>query len=280
MTQVALESNLVMITFVLLTHNQNPSTKNTMSQIKPLLLWIACLLLIATPSFAQEQEGHPDDTHYQRPAHKRLTPNNSVLIYVDYTTGLDNLMNTMPAEVYHNNVEAFTKFNKLFKIPAIILGEETDYYGVQLPAIKANVTHEAVTLDRHTSSGYTKAMAEHLQALGRPNIIIGGISIDNCAMHTSLDLLNAGYNVHVMVDASSTNSRLVEDVAVMRLIQEGAKPVTWLYTMTELGQDWDSEYGPGMSAIVRQHWPASTVGPVKDITPDGAGLENFRVEDN
>jgi nicotinamidase-related amidase len=42
-------------------------------------------------------------------------------------------------------------------------------------------------------------------------VIIGGISIDNCTLHTSLDLIRNGYNVYVVVDASSTNSKLAEE---------------------------------------------------------------------
>ena len=116
-------------------------------------------------------------------------------------------------------------------------------------------------------------VAKWLKKQGRKNVIIGGISIDNCTMLTSLDLLRAGYNVFVVVDVSSTNSRLVEDVAITRLVKAGATPVTWLNVMTEIGGDFAGPYGKGMMEIVQKHWPASTVGDVDDLTPDGAGLQ-------
>ena len=65
----------------------------------------------------------------------------------------------------------------------------------------------------------------------------------------------------------------------MRLVQAGAVPIGWLNAMTELGQSWEGPYADGMRAIVREHWPASTVGPTEDSTPDGAGLGEFGLGD-
>lgn len=204
---------------------------------------------------------------------QRVTPDNAVLIYVDYVTGLDNLMNTVPTAQYRNNITAFAKFNPIFKMPTVILGEENDYYGTFLPEIKQHVTHDTRRYERTTVSGYTPGMKQWLRSTGRKNVIIGGISIDNCTLHTALDLLRDGYSVYVVTDASSTNSKLAEDAALMRLRDAGAVPVTWLSMLTELGRDFASPYGKEMMAVVQQHWPASTVGPVLDSTPDGHGMQ-------
>ena len=126
---------------------------------------------------------------------------------------------------------------------------------------------------RSTPTGYAPDFAKWLKATGRKNVIIGGISIDNCTLHTSLDLIRNGYNVYVVVDASSTNSKLAEDAAIQRLILAGAIPVGWLNALTDLGKDFAGPYGKGMMQIIQTHWPASTVGPVDDTTPDGRGMQ-------
>jgi hypothetical protein len=79
--------------------------------------------------------------------------------------------------------------------------------------------------------------------------------------------------VYVVVDASSTNSKLAEDAAIQRLILAGAIPVGWLNALTDLGKDFAGPYGKGMMQIIQTHWPASTVGPVDDTTPDGRGMQ-------
>lgn len=231
------------------------------------LCHLAALLLAAAPVRAEDA----------RPALSAalvpLTPSNAVLVYVDYVTGLDNLLTTIPAKVFRNNVAAYAKTSPLFKMPTAVFGEENQFYGSFLPEVKMLVDNGAQRFPRTQVSGYTPAFAAWLKAQGRPNVIIGGITIDNCTLRTSLDLLRAGYNVFVVVDVSGTNSRLAEDAAITRLVAAGASPVGWLNVLTELGQDFDGPYGKGMMEIIRTHWPASTVGAVEDTTPDGKGFQ-------
>jgi len=206
------------------------------------------------------------------PALRRLAPENTILVYVDYVTGLDNLMNTIPAQQYKNNIAAFAKFNRLFKAPTVILGEENAYYGSFLPEM-AVVDHDTRRYERTTISGFVPAFKEWLASTGRTDVLIGGISIDNCTLHTTLDLLREGYHVQVVADVSGSNSPLAEQVALMRMRDAGAVITTWLTAATELGVDFAGAYGDGLKQIIGAHWPASTVGPVEDTTPDGAGMQ-------
>ena len=230
------------------------------------LFWLGAVLSMTSLAQAQELDAFND-------SNDRLNPENTILIYVDYVSGLDNLINTIPPAVFQNNVEAFTKFNAGFEIPAAILGEENDYYGTFLPAVTENVTYQAERFPRTLISGFTPELEAWLAEQGRPNIVIGGISIDNCTMHTTLDLLNAGYNVYVVTDVSGSNSPLAETTAITRLTQAGATPVNWLFVLTDLGHDFSGPYGEFMANVVREHWPASTIGQTEDMTPDGHGLQ-------
>lgn len=202
----------------------------------------------------------------------RPTPESAILVYVDYVSGLDNLMNRLPTAVYKNNIAAFAKLNPLFKLPTVILGEENEYYGTFLPELKP-VTHDTRRYGRTQISGLVPEFRQWLGSTGRKDVIIGGISLDNCVLHTSLDLLREGYNVFVVVDVSGTNSPITEEVAMMRLRDAGAVMCTWLSIATELAVDFASPYGDGLKAIIAEHWPASTVGPVDDSTPDGHGMQ-------
>jgi hypothetical protein len=229
----------------------------------------AAFLACATTGLAASAVAKPAT---QNAALARPTPETTAFVYVDYVTGLDNLMNTIPSKQYRNNIAAFAKMAPLFKAATAVIGEETDYYGKFLPEMKPLIANGAKRINRTMVSGFTPEFAAWLKSTGKRNVVIGGISIDNCTLHTSLDLLRAGYNVYVVVDVSGTNSKVAEDIAVTRLIQAGAVPVTWLNILTELGGDFAGPYGKGMMEIIQKHWPASTIGPVDDTTPDGAGM--------
>jgi hypothetical protein len=231
------------------------------------LVTLFCLLALAIPAAAQPREG------VNPAALQRIEAKDSILVYVDYVTGLDNLMNTIPARQYRNNIEAFAKFNPLFEMPAVILGEENEYYGTFLPEITRHVTYDTRRYGRTRVSGYTPEFKEWLKSTGRRNVIIGGISLDNCTLATSLDLLRDGYNVYFVVDVSGTNSPLAEQMAVARLRDAGGVPVTWLNVATEIAEDFNTPNGKKVMGLIQQHWPASTVGPTQDLTPDGHGMQ-------
>ncbi len=61
---------------------------------------------------------------------------------------------------------------------------------------------------------------------GRQHIVIGGCETHVCMLQTALSLLDAGYKVWVVADATGSRSDLDRDVALDRLHQGGARIVT------------------------------------------------------
>ncbi len=65
----------------------------------------------------------------------KLTPENSVLVMVDYLTGFLPRLRTMDRDTYMNNVTALAKIGKIFQLPTIILGDEGGFRGEFFPQI-------------------------------------------------------------------------------------------------------------------------------------------------
>jgi nicotinamidase-related amidase len=63
---------------------------------------------------------------------------------------------------------------------------------------------------------------EELEMLRRPNVVLVGMETHVCVAQTALDLLAAGLNVFLPVDALAARSMLDHDVALRRLEQAGA----------------------------------------------------------
>jgi nicotinamidase-related amidase len=205
----------------------------------------------------------------ENPALVSLSKDNAVFVYVDFLSGLDDHLTTVPARQFRNNVTAFAKLNQVFPVPSAIMGDEGDYRGNFYPEIKQYVTNNTRVFLRTTPTGYTPEFAGWLKKTGRRNVIIGGISIDNCTLHTTLDLLRNGYNVFVMVDVSSTNNKLAEDAALQRMMKAGAVLTTWIAASTELVKDWNSPDGQKLTQLVMMpHMAPSTVGTPQDPSAD------------
>jgi hypothetical protein len=198
------------------------------------------------------------------PYRESITRENAVFVYVDFLSGLDDYLTTVPGPQFRNNVTAFAKLNPIFRLPTAVLGDEGPYTGRFYPEVRKHITHDTTYFRRTTPTGYTPAFAQWLQRTGRKNVIIGGISIDNCTLHTTLDLLRAGYNVFVVLDVSSTNNKLAEDAAVTRLVRAGAVPTSWIAVATELVKDWNSPQGQQLMPVIQAHLAGSTVGTPVD----------------
>lgn len=61
---------------------------------------------------------------------------------------------------------------------------------------------------------------------GRQQIVIAGCEAHVCMMQTALSLVDAGYKVWVVADATGSRNELDRDVALDRLHQSGARIVT------------------------------------------------------
>jgi nicotinamidase-related amidase len=201
-----------------------------------------------------------------------LTPENAVLVYVDFNTGLDNLGTSVPGAQYRSNVQAFAEFARIFRMPTAVFGEANDFYGPFYPEIQRLIDAGAPNFHRTTPSGFTPQFADWLKKSGRKNIIIGGLSIDNCTLHTSLDLLRNGYNVFFLPDVSPTNNPLAHEAAVERLTAAGAVPITWVTAATDLVGDWNSPHGKQLMPVMQARLRPATVGTPTDPTPDGKGF--------
>jgi nicotinamidase-related amidase len=60
-----------------------------------------------------------------------------------------------------------------------------------------------------------------------------------CLAFPSLDAMREGYEVYPVVDAVGGTSLEAHRAALERVIQAGAKPVSWVQLICELQRDWN-----------------------------------------
>ena len=66
--------------------------------------------------------------------------------------------------------------------------------------------------------------------------------------------MGEGYEVYIVTDASGGVSAEAHDMAVRRLVQAGAVPMTWLAIQGEWQRDWARETTvPGVAEVLAQH---------------------------
>jgi nicotinamidase-related amidase len=65
--------------------------------------------------------------------------------------------------------------------------------------------------------------AEHLASLDRKQILVAGVETHVCVYQTVSGLLSAGFDVTIVADAVSSRTARNRDIALERLVNDGAK---------------------------------------------------------
>ena len=81
-----------------------------------------------------------------------------------------------------------------------------------------------------------------------------------CLAMPAIQALSEGFEVYIVTDASGGVTTEAHDMAVRRVVQAGAVPMTWMAVQGELQRDWSREStAPGLAEILAQHGGASGV---------------------
>ncbi len=93
--------------------------------------------------------------------------------------------------------------------------------------------------------------AARIKELGRKNIVICGIEAHICVQQTALQLMEAGYNVYLVVDCISSRSEEDKLWAVTRMGEAGAVITTYEAVLYEILRNSKADGFKAVSAIVK-----------------------------
>jgi hypothetical protein len=84
-----------------------------------------------------------------------------------------------------------------------------------------------------------KKVRDALKANGKNKVVVSGLWTEVCNNSFSLcAILEGGYEIYMVADASGGTSKEAHDYAMQRMIQVGVIPVTWQQVMLEWQRDW------------------------------------------
>lgn len=194
--------------------------------------------------------------------HDLLSPDNSVLILIDHEPQMVFGVGSMDRQLLINNVEALAKTAKAFSVPTVLTTVEAKAFsGEILPQIK-NVFPDITPIDRKTMNSWEHPhFYETVKAIGRKKLIMAALWTEVCLAFPVLSALKENYEVYIVVDASAGTSKQVHKTAIKRMMQAGARPVTWLQVLLEFQRDWGREetYYQTLD-IIKEHAGAYGVG--------------------
>jgi nicotinamidase-related amidase len=192
-----------------------------------------------------------------------LTPQNCQLIFIDQQPQMAFGVQSIDRQVLKNNVVGLAKAAKVFKIPRTITTVESQSFsGYTYPEL-LDVFPEQKVLERTSMNSWDdKKVRDALKANGRNKVVVSGLWTEVCNNSFALcAILEGGYEIYMVADASGGMSKDAHDYAMQRMIQVGVVPMTWQQVMLEWQRDWarKNTYDAVM-AIVREHSGAYGMG--------------------
>lgn len=168
-----------------------------------------------------------------------LDPKNSVLLLIDFQPQMAFGVKSIDGQTLVNNATGLAKAAKVFGVPTILTSvAEKSFSGPTFSQLR-DVFPENTIIDRTTMNTWEdKRVVDAVKATGRKKIVIAGLWTEVCIVMPTLDAMREGFEVYVVVDACGGTSAVAHDMAVQRMIQAGAQPITWLQYLLELQRDW------------------------------------------
>jgi nicotinamidase-related amidase len=185
-----------------------------------------------------------------------LTPQNCQLIFIDQQPQMAFGVQSIDRQVLKNNVVGLAKAAKAFNVPTTITTVETEAFSGHTYPELLGVFPQNKILERSSMNSWDdQNVRDALAANGRKKVVVSGLWTEVCNTTFALcAMLEGGYEIYMVADASGGTSADAHKYAMDRMVQAGAVPVTWQQVLLEWQRDWARrETYDAVMAIVKEH---------------------------
>lgn len=196
--------------------------------MKTIKLTVVLFLAITLNAFAQ------------KPSPELLNPTNHSLLLIDHEGQMGFAVNGIDPVQLRNNVGLVAGTSKIFNVPTVVTTVAAESFaGPVFPEIIEFYPNESSYVDRTTMNTWEDENAHKaITGKNKKKIVMAGLWTSVCIVGPAMSAINDGYEVYIITDASGDISQEAHDMAVQRMIQAGAKPITSMQYLLELQRDW------------------------------------------
>lgn len=154
----------------------------------------------------------------------KLSRANAVFVIIDVQQKLMPVIDN--ADAVLRNIERLVRGAYILGVPALITEQYVKGLGPTVDSVRAAFEEtsgyrpiEKACFSAHGCEAFTAQLA----ALERRQIIVAGVETHVCVYQTVSDLLASGFEVTLVADAVSSRTAENREIALRRMVSEGAK---------------------------------------------------------
>lgn len=173
------------------------------------------------------------------PGRKLLTPDDHVLLMIDFQSQMAFATHSIDAATLRNNAALVAQAAAGFGASTILTTVAKDTFsGPMFPEIGAAFPGQEM-LDRTSMNTWEDAaVIARVNEIGKKRIVLSGLWTSVCIVGPALSALDQGFEVYVIADACGDVSAEAHERAMQRMVQAGAQPMTSVQYLLEMQRDW------------------------------------------
>lgn len=168
-----------------------------------------------------------------------LNPHDHILILIDHQSQMAFPLRSIDVGALRNNVALLAKAAVGFSVSTIVTTVAAkSFSGPLFPEITAEFP-DSEALDRTSMNAWEdQQVIDRVNTIGKSRLVIAGLWTSVCIVGPVLSAIEQGFEVYVIADACGDVSDEAHAVAIERMVQVGARPMTSLQYLLELQRDW------------------------------------------
>jgi len=181
-----------------------------------------------------------------------LTPDNSILLLVDYQPAMFKGVGSGDRTLIKNSVVATSLAADILGVPTVLTSIDPKMNGDFIKEITDIFPKEKIiarkipSFDALEDEDVIKAVRE----TGRSKLVLSGLWTSMCFAFTALHALREGMDVYGLMDAAGDATPDAHKFGIKRMLQAGVVPITWETITSEWMHDWNNPKVPELSKKV------------------------------
>jgi len=168
-----------------------------------------------------------------------LTPQNCAVALLDYQPQMLAAVSSQERNDLLENLLVLTRAAKIFQVPIILsVIECRQFAGNLLPELNGELSHLAPLKRTSMNAWDDSDFVTAIKQTGRRNFLLAALWSEACLVFPALQMLDEGYGIYVVKDASFGSNRTAHDMSLRRIEQAGGVSMTALQVLLEFQRDW------------------------------------------
>jgi len=187
-----------------------------------------------------------------------LTPQNCAVVFIDQQAGMLVGVAEADRQTVLNNVLILAKAAKVFAVPVVLSASASPQFsGDIIPQLGGLFPDLQVIKHSSINAWECTEFVTAIRRTGRQNVLIAALWSEASLVFPALQMMEEGYYIYVVVNASGGISAASQEVAIRRLEQAGAVSLSAVQVLLEFQRDWArSEHHDEVIAVLREHHEA------------------------